>query len=460
MLRKKLIRKENMAEIKHNLLSSYLSSLTSEKTPPIFFIWGEEFLCRKVFDAVISFLLPENRKELCYELLEGEDAVIPALIERICTYSFFQEKKVVAIKNAPLFTPSGTLLTQGFLNSDLENLQNLIEKGFPEGHYLVVTSENVDKRRTLFNAIKTLGVAVDCSVSQGNSKAEKEEQSEILRLTMMGVLDRRGKGIDGDALQALTELTGFDPVAFSDNLERLTSFIGDRDNININDVHSVVKRSKKEPIFELTNAVAQKDLESSLFYYKSLCDNGFHPLQLLSSIVNQIRKIFAVKIFIINQAQKGESCWVSANKNYQQFVSNTMPYITRVDSELDNILLQWSQELTSKSDDDYEADSNEKDEVYLKSNKVSKGKKKGSTKKSAVNRRNSDLIIASNPKSAYPVYQTFLRADKFNIDELVIIIAQMSDIDYKLKSSSDGDPFIVLEEMIIRICTNSFQKTL
>jgi len=57
-----------MAEIKHNLLGGYLNSLASdnsstatpqdvispEKIPPLFFIWGEEFLCRKVFDSVYT----------------------------------------------------------------------------------------------------------------------------------------------------------------------------------------------------------------------------------------------------------------------------------------------------------------------------------------------------------------------------------------------------------------------
>lgn len=435
-----------MAEIKHNVLSDYLSSLKSDnssgtnlqdsnnlnKIPPVFFIWGEEFLCRKVFDAVISFLLPGNLKELCYELLEGEDAAIPAMMERICTYSFFQQIKVVAIKNAPIFSSSGTASSTGFLQSDLESLQSLIEKGFPENHYLVITSSNADKRRTLFTAIKNTGVAIDCTVSQGSTKTDKEQQSELLRLTMIDVLDRTGKGIDGDAFQALTEMTGFDPAAFNDNLERLTSFIGDREKITIKDVYSVVKRSKKEPIFELTNAVSQKNLESSLFYYKSLCDNGFHPLQLLASIVNQMRKIFVVKSFIAVESQRGNACWRSGNQSYQQFNAGTMPYIIKFDAETEKTMSQWNEELKSSENN--------------------------SSAKSGPAKNSTDLMIASNPKSAYPVYQTFLKADKFRLDELISIMCELSEIDYRFKSSSDSDPFILLEQMIIKICINSFQK--
>ncbi len=459
-----------MAEIKHNLLSGYLNSLPTENIPPIFFIWGEEFLCRKVFDTVIAFLLPDNLKELGYELLEGEEAVMPVIIERISTYSFFQQRRVVAIKNAPVFTPPGSSAAPGFLNNDLESLKNLIEKGFPEDHYLLITASNADKRRALFNAIKTSGVAIDCTVAQGSGKADRDEQKELLRLTMIDVLDRTGKGINGDAFESLKDMTGFDPAALKDNLERLTAFIGNRERITIEDVHSLVRRSKQDPIFELTNTVAQKNLESALFYYKSLCDNGFHPLQLLASIVNQMRKIFVVKSFIATEAQKGNACWRQGNQNYQHFTTNTMPFIIKADAELERIVAQWSDELINRAeqqgadeehlDDGDESDSYEQ-EIASKSTRASRRKKKGDAdKKSSINKnRTTDMTIASNPKSVYPVYQTFLKSDRFGLNELASIMMELGEIDYRFKSSSDGDPFIVLEEMIIRICTNSFYKS-
>ncbi|MBF0203138.1 MAG: DNA polymerase III subunit delta, partial [Desulfamplus sp.] len=335
-----------MPEIKHHLLSDYLGSLKPETTPQFFCIWGEDFLCRKVFDAIIAFLLPGNLKELGYELLEGEEAILPVAMERLCTYSVFQEKRVVVIKNAPLFPSPGSSYATGFLSHDLENLKQLVEKGFPKNHYLVITASNADRRRALFNTIKSSGAAIDCTVSQGSGKADKEAQTDLLRLTMKDVLDRTGKGIDGDAFQVLTELTGFEPAVLSDNLERLTAFIGSRDRITLKDVHSVVRRTKKDAIFELANAVAQKKLESSLFYYKSLCDSGFHPLQLLASLVNQIRKIFVVKVFIDDQARKGNICWRSGSQNnYQQFNNNTIPVASRADIELQNTILKWNDEL-------------------------------------------------------------------------------------------------------------------
>lgn len=439
-----------MAEIKHNLLRDYLDSLRPETIPPVFLIWGEEFICRKVFDTVVDFLLPGHLKEFGYELLEGEDAVIPVIMERLCTYSVFQDRQVIAVKNAPLFGSTGSPVAAGFTGRDLDNLLQLIEKGFPENHYLVITSSTADKRRTLFSAIKSSGVALDCTVSQGSGKADKNEQAELLRITMTDILDRTGKGIDGDAFQSLTEMTGFDPVTLNDNLERLTAFIGNRDTITLKDVHSVIRRTRKDAIFELTNAVAKKNLDSSLFYYNSLCDSGFHPLQLLAAIVNQMRKILVVKAFIENEAKKGNICWHRGNQSYQQFTANTMPFVIKADAELQNTLLLWSDELGNKMENEYTKDSDSE-----KTASKPKGKK---TKIMANKKNTTDLVIAPNPKNAYPVYQTFLKSDNFGIDELASIMMELSEMDYRFKSSSDGDQAIVLEEMIMRICTNGFQK--
>ncbi|MBF0468677.1 MAG: DNA polymerase III subunit delta [Desulfamplus sp.] len=458
-----------MPEIKHDIATTYLNSLQSEKIPPLFFIWGEDFLCKKVFETVISFLLPGNLKDFGYELLEGEEAVVPVIMERLCTYSFFQERRVVAIKNAPLFTAATSSSIHGFNKHNLENLMQLIEKGFPENHYLVITSSTADKRRALFNTIKSRGIAFDCTVPQGSTKADKDEQAGLLHLAMKDILDRTGKGIDGDAFQSLTDMTGFDPVALNDNLERLTSFIGTRDRITLKDVQAVVKRTKKDAVFELTNAVAQKNLDSALFYYKSLCDSGFHPLQLLASIVNQMRKVLVVKAFVVDQAQRGNTCWRKGGQSYQQFTGNTIPFVTNADLNLQDLLRQWNEE-TEKSHADRASNLDEISEPDSNNgtsdSKNGKGKKRISADKKSVPAKKgtadkkitTDLAIASGSKSMYPVYQTFLKSDNFRLDELASIMMELSDLDYRFKSSSDEYPAIVLEEMIIRICTGSIHK--
>ncbi|NIV97852.1 DNA polymerase III subunit delta, partial [Candidatus Saccharibacteria bacterium] len=67
--------------------------------------------------------------------------------------------------------------------------------------------------------------------------------------------------MDKRAYRTIYEMTGFDIGTFSDNIEKLISYVGDRKRITVEDVAFVLKRTKKDPIYELTNAIADRDVD-------------------------------------------------------------------------------------------------------------------------------------------------------------------------------------------------------
>ncbi len=415
-----------MPELKHKELPSYLKSLENEVMPPLIFIWGERFLCRKIFDAIIDFLLPGKEREIGYELLEGDDAVISGMIERLSTFSVFQKRRVVAVKAVPIFSSQGTA-SQSVKPDDLVRLKNFIEKGIPEDHFLVLTSETADRRKGIFSTFKERGLAIDCTVPKGDRKADQGEKTALLRFTMDEILAKSGKKIDGNAFQRLTEMTGFEPATFADDLERLVAFIGDRKAITLSDVECIVKRTKQDALFELNNAVSDKKLDAAIFYFNSLAKSGFHPLQLHAALTNHFRKLFMVKNFILGEREKGNVCWRKGNRNYNLFMKETMPWIVKRDEALLNTLTQWETALKGEG-------------TVLKSK--GKAKKKPTT----------DLLIAPNPKNGYPVFQLFLKSDLFTFHSLCQAMTDLAELDYQLKTSSDGDPKLLLEALIINIC--------
>jgi len=150
-------------------------------------------------------------------------------------------------------------------NADL--LQKAVEKGFPKGNHLIITTDLVDKRRKLFKTIREQGMIIDCSVPEGDRRADRMAQKAVLSERMIEILDQVRKRMDKDAYMALYEMTGFDLRTFSNNLQKLISYVGDRKNITADDVESVLKRTKKDPIYDLTNAVSERDIEKSLFFH-------------------------------------------------------------------------------------------------------------------------------------------------------------------------------------------------
>ena len=315
-----------------------------------------------------------------------------------------------------------------------DSLQRAIEKGFPSQNHLIITADIVDKRRSLFKTIKKRGMIIDCSAPKGISWADRKEQEAILRERMQARLSQSGTTMDMPAFKALYDMTGFDLRTFTGHLDKLIHFVGNRKHITAADVQAVAKRTKSDPIFALTDAVGHRNLAESLFLIKSLSDDGLHPLQILTAIVNQIRKLLLVKGFTessYNQTWKGGA-------TFDMFKNQVMPAVQVYDKEIVAQIKQWEVSLTP------EQQNAPQEESGAAAKKKKKTKRK--TKKTG-----SDFQIAPNPNNPYPVYQSFIKAENFTQDELIDTIDALSQADLQLKSSGHSDKHI-LEQLLFTIC--------
>jgi len=62
-----------------------------------------------------------------------------------------------------------------------------------------------------------------------------------------------------------------------------------------------------------------------------------------------------------------------------------------------------------------------------------------------------DLLLAPNPKNAYPIFQNFLKSENFALEELTCALSTLADLDYRIKSSG-GDTVTGLENFIMALC--------
>jgi DNA polymerase-3 subunit delta len=326
------------------------------------------------------------------------------------------DKVIKFCKENNLLIPSG--------KDDVDILQQAIENGFPKGNHLIITTDMVDKRRKLFKIIKKTGMIIDCSVPKGDRKADKIAQEAVLSERMKVLLDRYEKSMNKEAYRTIYEMTGFDIGTFSDNLEKLISYVGDRKQITVEDVVFVLKRTKKDPIYELTNAIADRDIEKSLFFLNSLLMENFHPLQILSSMTNQIRKLLVVRDFL--ESHYGSSWY--PEMQFAQFKNNVMASILSYNKQLLDQIEEWDDMISGDTNKD-----------------VQRNKKKREIKKP---KPKTDLEIPDNP---YPVYLMLKKSDKFTKNELIDDIELLSHADYRLKTTKLS-PKTILEEAILKIC--------
>ncbi|MFO7494568.1 MAG: hypothetical protein R6X05_02910 [Desulfobacterales bacterium] len=488
-----------MTEITYKEVEAHLQALSGKKGKagfaPVYLIFGEEFICQSVFEKILDAMLPPARRELNFELLDDAQASVFELVEKLNTYSMMPGLKVVAVRDARIFSSrsdAANLLAKaraaynaremdkaaralaayvgllGLCWEDLQGdnrsrllkiddaqgtdeawlealvadcrergiaippssdsaevLQKAVEKGFPGGNHLILTSDSVDRRRSLFKVLQARGLVVDCAVPTGERKADKTVQESVLRETLQTILHNHQKTLDPEAYRFLCAMTGFDLRAFSQNLEKLVLFVGERRQITLQDVERVAQRSRKDPIYELTNALAERNLEEAWFYLGSLLADNFHPLQLLAALVNQVRKLLLAKAFT---ASEGGRVW-QAGMSYGQFTSNVMPVLQASDQALAAQITAWNGSLTDAGQP-----------------APARGAQKEKTAKAAT-----DLVLAKNPRSPYPVFQLLLRTANFSVAELVRAIEILNAVDLQLKTAG-RNPKLLIEAALLEIC--------
>lgn len=302
-------------------------------------------------------------------------------------------------------------------------LSRAVERGFPDGHVLILTTGTVDKRRQLFRKIREAGAVVDCGVPAGAGQADRNARAGVFADTARALLDAAGKRMNPPALRLLGELTGSDLRNLARNVEKLIAFSGPRDCIEVEDVTAVVERTRKDPIYAFTDSVTDRDFERTLFTMRSLlADPEFgHPLPLIAALANQMRRLLVIRSFL---EKEGARLW-HKGLTYPQFQRQVLPAFQQSQEKLASRIDRWR-------------------EAGLGWPAAGGGRKK---RKAAV----SDLLVSQRLKSPYPLFLAFQKCDRFRRAELVQALCLLQAADLAVKTSQ-RDPVRELERLVLFVC--------
>jgi DNA polymerase-3 subunit delta len=290
-----------------------------------------------------------------------------------------------------------------------KELLEAMAKGFPPGHRLLITADSVDKRRKLYKQIQQSGLVVDCSVPRGDRKADRAAQEAVVDATLDGILKACGKRLEPAARAALLEMTGFELRLLAGNTEKLAHYVGAREAITAADVQACLVRTRQEPLYELTDAFTDRDLDRALLMLGRLLDGGEfdHPLPLLAAMVNQVRKLLMVKDFT---ASPHGRAW-QPGCPYPRFQQQVLPAVRLYDEALASSLADGDEGAAFKT----------------------------------------DLTLSPGSRSPFPLFRLLQKAERFRAAELENALEVLYRADRRLKSSA-GNGRLVLEQAQLAIC--------
>jgi DNA polymerase III delta subunit len=88
-------------------------------------------------------------------------------------------------------------------------------------------------------------------------------------------------------------------------------------------VEKMSEQFREEALYELNNAVAERDCEAALLSLNRLLEQNYHPLQLLASLATEIRRLLVAREFIHDHLGNGLNPHIS----YGSFQKTVLPVV-------------------------------------------------------------------------------------------------------------------------------------
>ncbi|MBI5585952.1 MAG: hypothetical protein HY892_19240 [Deltaproteobacteria bacterium] len=207
------------------------------------------------------------------------------------------------------------------ISSPEELLEQALQEGLPEGHFLILINDQVGRQKKIVRLIEKSGVFIDQAVKSG----AKKDLAASFKNYLKQLLALEGKSISPQAEALLLKRIGLEPGLLAMEISKLAAYTGDRTRITLEDADLLVGIRREEPLYELTTALGEKNPPAALRILQRLWERGFHPLAILIGITNAFRRFLAAREWLDTLPPRAASSW----KDYPSFAQHILPRIQK-----------------------------------------------------------------------------------------------------------------------------------
>ena len=191
------------------------------------------------------------------------------------TLPFLAEKRLILIKESGLFKGSVDDLLVDYIRSPSEDT------------IIIFVEEEVDKRSRLYKAVKDSGYCAEL-----NSPDER-----TLKLWMKQYFKENGLAISEDDIIYMIERVGSSMELLRNESDKLIAYVDKNQVVRKADIDAITNKAITAQIFDMTDAIAAKNLKLAMDKYSDLIAMKESPLMILYMITRMFRQLYEVKTF-------------------------------------------------------------------------------------------------------------------------------------------------------------------
>ena len=270
-----------------------ISSISNKDLNPVYFLMGDEpYYIDKISDEFSKNLLTAEEQEFNQVTLYGKDITTEQIISEAKQFPFGSEKRVVIVK-------------EGQHLKNIEVLDSYLDN--PQPSTVVVISykgKSVDKRKKFGK-----NLAEKCIVFESKKLYDNRIPAWIL-----AYVNEKGFSIDNSATAVLAEYLGADLSKITNELDKLMLVVKKEEQITTKLIEYHIGISKDYNVFELQNALGQKNAEKANRIINHFSDNtkNHHIVPVMSALFSYFQKIM-VYHFLDDKSPKSAASALKVN---------------------------------------------------------------------------------------------------------------------------------------------------
>ena len=238
----------------------------------VYLLYGEEAYLKKQYKDKLRNAMVAPDDTMNYAYYEGKGVNVKEIIDLAETLPFFAERRLIIMENT------------GFFKNATPELADYI-KEMPESTSMIFIESEVDKRGKLYKAVQSKGRVVELG---------RQDEATLLRW-IVGSVKREGKQISEGTVRYFLTKVGTDMENIQKELEKLFSYTLEKDKITVEDVETICTTQITNQIFDMVNAVADKQQRKALDYYYDLLALKEPPMRILFLLARQFKLLLEVK---------------------------------------------------------------------------------------------------------------------------------------------------------------------
>lgn len=281
-----------------------IGQLKSNKIEKVYLLYGEEIYLRNRFikqlkDVVVN----KDFEELNFYSIEGKDCTLEKLIDTCETLPFMAERKLVMVNDFEVFQSKRKYIS----DEEEKSLIAYIEK-IPDTTCLVFYgSISVDSRKKIVKEIQKHG---------GTIEFQKLNPKDF-RQWVEGRMKACGKNIASAEIEYFLENVDYigknaaqSLLDIENELQKIISFVGDRDKVTLEDLQNIFSSSFQNDIFKLLDAIEKQQISEAMKRLNTMTHQGEPIMKIAATLGNHVRNLLKVKLLL----EEGYSTKIIASK--------------------------------------------------------------------------------------------------------------------------------------------------